>query len=200
MLIVFALVGMVFYLFFQSRPEPYDHCLDKKNTKAKEVCLLNLAIDQRDVTICTRIQTTPVQFRCYVYMAALLERPDICTRITGSAISESKGPEQGDEQAGETVSWQFFCEYVTQLGFQGCYSLPRDRERRVRCLAIYAKVTGNVSLCDEISIKDWGGEAADCYTSIAETQSNISICDRITWDQEERSLCYSQLAISPSVK
>ncbi len=156
-----------------SKHRELSSCMSKGDRGAREICITNVAVDTRQPEMCSQLTYPELRDDCYLQIAVLLNDPEQCTQVRNPIAKE------------------FMCQGILKRGLAGCRQYPQDYDRRSLCISLFARVTRNLSLCDELTIENG---RAGCYSGIAGGSEDLSICDKITWDDIVRKDCYAFIA------
>ena len=169
-----------------------EKCAKYKTEDAKEVCLSNLAIEEKDVSICSQapqsclsivwrefpeesicaeIENAESKDQCYSHVAFVKKAAGICRYI--SSINERDSCIYTSSRVGADIS---HCSKISTISL------------RDSCLSI-ATINKTIETCDGIL----GDEPkANCIVGIATRQRNYKICEPMT--DQFRDRCYRSIA------
>mgnify|MGYP001578381492 CR=1 FL=1 len=183
---------VVLAVFLSSCSQTIEDCNEYKTQEAKNACLVNLAVEKKDISICSQgpqnclsvvwrefpeepvcanIESTQSRDQCYIYVAAVKKNVGICR-----SISERVQMDLCIQSASTMLQDISSCNEILNTSIKD------------KCLAIdYPNKT--METCNLIS----GSELkADCTIDVATRERDYSLCN--TMADQFRDRCYRSTA------
>ena len=182
----------VLLLFLSSCSPRIDDCSKYKTPDAKNACIVNLAVEKKDIFICREgpqnclsvmwrefpeesvcmgIENPQTKDQCYSHVAAAKKNAGICRQVLEREQKDS-------------------CIYVASRLLQNASSCHEIANISVKdkCLGIYYrnKAAGTCDLILNSELR------ADCTINVAAGERNYSICDSMV--DQFRDKCYKSIA------
>lgn len=185
-------VLIFFAIFLYSCSPNAEKCSEYKTSEAKNACLVNLAVEKKDVSICKEapqnclsavwmefpeesvcmnVESPQSRDQCYSHVAATKKNAGVCRQILVQGQKES-------------------CIYIASRLLQdisSCHEIA-NISIRDKCLAVYYP-NKTIETCNMISgreLKD------DCTIDVAARERDYSLCNPMS--EQFRDRCYKSIA------
>ena len=186
------LIFVFLAVFLLSCSQGIEDCNKYKTEDAKNACLINLAIEKKDVSVCKQgppnclsvvwmefpeesvcmnVENPRTRDQCYSHVAAAKMNAGICRQVSDQEIKDS-------------------CIYVASRLLQDISSCHEISNVSVKdqCLGIYTK-NKNIEICNAISDSEL---RADCTIDVAARKKDYSLCNPTAG--KSRDMCYKSIA------
>ncbi|MFH0817705.1 MAG: hypothetical protein V1909_03660 [Candidatus Micrarchaeota archaeon] len=153
-----------------SGPVEVAECKVLQNSETLEFCLLRIAIEQKNTTICGLIGNVyPNKNQCYQSVAVVKNDTLVCELIGESDPKK-------------------YCEGVVTLNAQACGEIV-EKKSKSECVRYVASHKKDPSICGLLG--DFG-EKDSCYYNVAEAMHDRVLCGNIV-SQFQRDSCYKSV-------
>jgi len=183
---------VVLAVFLSSCSQTIEDCNEYKTQEAKNACLVNLAVEKKDISICKQgpqncpivvwmefpeesvcmnVENPRARDQCYSHVAAAKMNAGICRQVSDQETKDS-------------------CIYVASRLLQdtsSCHEIS-NVSARDQCLSIYTE-NKSIEVCNAISDSDL---RADCTLDIAARKKDYRLCNATAG--KSRDMCYKSIA------